>query len=47
MGGVSDAEQTGEIPAFKSIDLNGEEPDLIPVRDFVYAVGEEGDYADE
>ena len=47
MGGVSDAEQAGEMPAFESVDLNGEELDLIPVCDLVHAVGEEGDDADD
>ena len=47
MGGVSDAEQAGVVPALEAVDLDGEEFDLVPVCDLVHAVGEEGDYADE
>lgn len=31
------------MPAGEAIDLDGEKFDLVPVRDFVYAIGEKGD----
>ena len=45
VGGVADAEEAGAVPAVETVDLDGEELDLVPVGDLVYAVGEEGDEA--
>ena len=47
VGGIADAEQAREVPALKTIDLNGEEFELSPVGDLVDAVGEEGDETGE
>ena len=54
MGGVADAEKAGAVPAGEAVDLDGEELDLVPVGELVYAgfvVGaagaEEGDEMDD
>ena len=36
--GVADAEETGAVPAFEVVDLDGEELELVPISDFSYAV---------
>src|SRR5580658_141879 len=40
VGGVADAQQPRPIPAAQAIDRDGEELDLVPVRDLADAVGE-------
>jgi len=45
VGGVADAEKAGAVPAGEVIDLDGEEFDLVPVSEIVYAVGKEGNEA--
>ncbi len=42
MGGVAYAEEAGAVPAFETVDLDGEEFDLVPIGDLVYAVGKKG-----
>ena len=37
MGGIADTEEAGTVPAGKAVDLDGEELDLAPVGDLVYA----------
>ncbi|MCU1225786.1 MAG: hypothetical protein JWQ42_3879 [Edaphobacter sp.] len=37
VSGVSDAEEAGTVPAGEAIDLDGEELELAPVGDLVYA----------
>ncbi len=47
VGGVADAEQSGEVPALETVDLDREQIELIPGSDLGDAVGEEGDEMDE
>ena len=37
MGGIADAKKTGAVPLGEAVDLYGEEFDLVPVGEFVYA----------
>ena len=43
MSGVADAKEAGAVPAGEAVDLDGEEFDLIPIGDLIYAVGKRGD----
>ena len=43
VGGVADAKEAGAVPAGEAVDLDGQELDLIPIGDLIYAVGKRGD----
>jgi len=43
VGGITDAEQARPVPARETVDLDGEQFDLVPVRQIVHSVREERD----